>query len=292
MSRLQRPTSASGRRTLTLTLLWLVIAVSVAGFAAAGMMMTSPAPDAYALCKGSAQKAVATTTILIDATDTYSEDQRRRLQATIKDEAERLPVGGRLILLALNPDVPWEPTELAALCNPGKAEEANPFFVTRSKIEKRWQTEFGEPVARALTQAMDRPPAERSPIIISLAAVMARADFDTRAAKRRLVIVSDLLEHTRAGYSQLRGGNLWALYQASSLPRSVQLDLRHVDVAVDYLKRGDFASVQGTAHIAFWQRLFEVAGARNAAFLGLAPEPLPPAPPIPPKANLQHTPRR
>jgi len=258
------------KRSITLIAIWVVIATAVGGFAAAAILTSNRHADAYALCQSSGLKAAATTMVMVDATDAFTEDQRRRLKSTVEVERERLPEGGRLIIVSLNPDAAWEPTELVSVCNPGKGETANPLLVTRSKVEKRWQSVYGDPIDKAVQQSVDRGASERSPIIITLAALLARADFDTRVAGRRLVIISDLLEHEKGIYSQLRGGDFWGAYQASPLPKSARLDLRNVSVAIDYLQRGKFAGIQGPRHQAFWERLLKEAGANEVTFLGMS----------------------
>lgn len=266
----------SSKRFITLAALWGVIGIGVAGFGAAAYMAANRPVGAFALCESSGLKAAATTAIMVDATDAFTDDQRHRLKSTIEEERDRLPEGGRLIIVSLNPDAAWEPAELVSVCNPGKGENANPLLVTRSKVEKRWQAAYGDPIDKAIQQSMDRGASERSPIIITLAALLARADFDNRVAVRRLVIISDLLEHEKGAYSQLRGGDFWGAYLASSLPKSARLDLRGVGVAIDYLQRGKFAGIQGPRHQAFWQRLFSEAGAREVTFLGMAAAPVTP----------------
>ncbi len=262
--------ATSAQRSITLIGIWAVIATAVGGFAAAAILTGNRQADAYALCQSSGLKAAATTMIMVDATDAFTEYQRRRLKLTVETERERLPEGGRLILVSLNPDAAWEPTELVSVCNPGKGETANPLLVTRSKVEKRWQSAYGDPIDKAVQQSVDRGASERSPIIITVAALLARADFDTRVPARRLVIISDLLEHEKGSYSQLRGGDFWGGYQASTLPKSARLDLRGINVAIDYLQRGKFAGIQGPRHQAFWERLLKEAGASEVTFLGMS----------------------
>lgn len=263
-------TKPARKRGFTLAGLWLVIALTVGGFAAAAITAANRPLDASILCQQSALQAVATTAVIVDATDSFTDYQRRRLKTTVDAERDRLPIGGRLIVLGLNPEKPWEPIEFASVCNPGKAEDANAFFVTKSKIAKRWQTQVADPIDRAIAQSIERPYSERSPIIITIAATLARADFDNRVASRRLILVSDLLEHDKAGYSQLRGGDFWSQYQASTLPRTARLDLQGVSIAVDYLQRGTFAGIQGPRHQTFWQRLLTEAGASDLRFLGIS----------------------
>lgn len=266
----------TSKRFITLAALWGIIGIGVAGFGAAAYMAANRPVGAFASCESSGLKAAATTAIMVDATDAFTDDQRHRLKSTIEGERDRLPEGGRLIIVSLNPVAAWEPAELVSVCNPGKGENANPLLVTRSKVEKRWQAAYGEPIDKAVQQSMDRGVSERSPIIITVAAVLARADFDNRVVARRLVIISDLLEHEKGGYSQLRGGDFWSAYQTSSLPKNARLNLRGVSVAVDYLQRGKFAGIQGPRHQAFWQRLFSEAGASEVTFLGMATAPVTP----------------
>lgn len=274
--RAPRHITRTGKRLFTLVSLWAVIVMGVAGFAAAAFMTANRPPDAYAVCQSSGLKAAATTLIMVDATDTFTQDQQRRIQSTVDYERERLPEGGRLIIVSLNPDAPWEPAELVSVCNPGKGESANPLLVTRSKVEQRWQSLYADPIDKAVQKSLAIATSERSPIIITLASLLARADFDARVVSRRLVVISDLLEHEKGVYSQLRGGDFWNAYQVSPLPKTARLDLHGVSVAIDYLQRGKFASVQGPRHQSFWQRLLKEAGASDVNFLGIAPAIAPP----------------
>lgn len=201
-------TQTSGtKRIIMLTSMWGMIVAAVGGFAAAAIFNGNRGADAYTLCKSSSLKAAATTAIVVDATDAFTEDQKQRFKTTVEAERERLPEGGRLIIVGLNPQTPWEPAELVSVCNPGKAEYSNPLLVTRSKVEKRWQDVYGDPIDKAVLQSIDRGTSERSPIIITIAALLTRSDFDTRVSGRRLVLISDLLEHEKGVYSQLRGGD-------------------------------------------------------------------------------------
>jgi hypothetical protein len=252
--------------------LWAFIIASLGGFGAAAYMMATRAPDAYAQCQSSPLQAVASTAAIVDATDALTETQRSRVRTTIEGERDRLPQGGRLIILSLNPAAPWEPIELVSICNPGTAADANPLFATRSRIEARWRTAYADPIEKAIARAIEGPTSTNSPIVATIAATLTRPDFDARVPQqRRMVLVSDLLEHDKAGYSQLKGGDFWNAYRASTLPQKAKLDLRGVSVAIDYLLRGQYAAVQGPKHQEFWQRLLTEAGAAEVSFIGQHP---------------------
>lgn len=271
----RRPSGAG--RILKLAGLWLVILGAGGGLAAAGIIAMNRPPDPVALCRQG--RVVSSTLVLIDATDALTEIQRRRLRATVEAERDRLPRAGKLTLLVLNPADPAQPAEQVSVCNPGRAADADPLFNTGSRIDREWREAFGGPIESALAGAAAAAPAAASPIIATIAGALTRPDFDARVRERRLVVVSDLLEHSKGGYSQLAGGNFWKAYAGSALARESALDLHGVTVAVDYLIRPRYAAIQGEAHRRFWTRLFEDAGATATAFIGMrAAEPDDPSP--------------
>jgi hypothetical protein len=153
------------------------------------------------------------------------------------------------------------------VCNPGTAAGESQIFVTLSRVEKKWREKYADPIDDAIAKAGDGPSSPNSPIIMSVAAILTRPDFDARVRQRRLVLISDLLEHEK-GYSQLKGGEFWRMYRASPLPHTARLDLRGMAVAIDYLARSQYAAIQGPKHQEFWRRLFSEAGAVEVSFIG------------------------
>jgi hypothetical protein len=269
--------AAGGGRTAKLIVLWLVIAAVVGGFGASAFTLLNRPPDAVALCEQGSHIA-ASTIVLVDTTDALTEIHRRRVRAAIEAERDALPRGGKLSVVTMNEADPSQPVEIVSACNPGKSGDANPLFVTVSQVDKHWAAAFGEPVEAAIARASEAPAAGSSPLIATAAALLTRPDFDARVPQRRLVVVSDMLEHQKGGYSQLGGGDFWKGYANSSLSRLVALDLRGVAVAIDYLARPNYAGVQGAQHRRFWQRLFTEAGAVEVMFIGMPPAEAAPAP--------------
>lgn len=259
-------------RVLRLALIWLVILCTGGGLAAAALSSLRQPADVVAMCR---QGRIDTSTlIVIDTTDALTDIQQRRLHVTVEAERDGLARGGRLTVLMLNPKNAAAPIELTSLCNPGRAADADPLFRTKSRIDKEWQESFAAPIDAALTRIGEMPSGPASPIIATIAAALTRPDFDTRVPTRRMIVISDLLEHNKGGYSQLGGGNFWKAYAASALGHTVKLDLHGATVAIDYLVRPSFAAVQGDAHRQFWVRLFVEAGARETTFIGIrAPDP-------------------
>jgi len=273
MSNLQQ--RSDRRRRAILVALWTAIIGGSAG--AAGMVYLSKDPelDPVSLCNRDALLE-ASSMVVVDTTDALNDVQRRRLKVTIEAERDAAPIGSKLTIVAINPKMPQEPIQLASVCNPGNAASVNPFFATRSRAENRWRETFEKPIDDAIAAAAAGNSAATSPIIQTIAEVLARPDFDARVAKRRLVLISDILQHQKLGYSQLMHGDLWKAYQHSTLAREVTLDLRGVAVAIDYLPRPQYRAFQGASHRAFWKRLLTEAGATEVNFIGMhepAPSP-------------------
>lgn len=266
----QHDAGAGGARLAKLAAIWLVISAMLAGFGAAAFTMLSRPPDAAVLCEAGSEIAVSSV-VLVDTTDALTEIQQRRVRTTIEAERDRLVRGGKLSILAINAEEPEQPFELFSACNPGRAADENPLFVTTSAVDKRWIEKFAGPIERAIKEVTSAAGAESSPIIVSIAAVMTRPDFDARVPERRLLILSDMLQHEPNGYTQLGGGDIWKTFSQSDLAQRASLDLRGVTVAIDYLMREKYARVQGEKHRAFWQRLFVEAGATSVSFIGRMP---------------------
>ncbi len=266
-SRLRTARGVGRGRVIRLFALWGFILASAGGLGMAAMTMIGRPPDPVALCRKGGPVA-ASTVVLVDTTDALSDIQRRRLETTIAAERDRLSSGGRLSVLAISALSPDEPVEIASLCDPGNASDVNPLFQTESRAQARFADEFDKPLAQAIDQAARGSVADRSPIIESMSGTLNRPDFDTRTINRRLVVISDMLEYRKGGYSQLKGGDLWRGYVASGLCERALLDLRGVSVAIDYLARPAYAGAQGEAHRSFWRRLLTEAGAADVTFVG------------------------
>jgi len=266
-ARSRRNSHSSSARGLKLAAMWAVIASGLGGFGAAAVFLATRAPDAYALCRQGAVPA-ASTIVIVDPSDELTRTHRNRVSVTIRNERDRLPPGGRFSILTLAPPGSSEPIEVLSVCNPGSPADANPWWETTAKIEKRWKAEYVDPIDGAILRVGSTNPTPVSRLIASVAGALTRPDFDSRVAERRLVIISDMMENEKGIYSQLRGGDFWKAYSASPFPRRVTLNLTGVAVEIDYLTRQQYAGIQGEAHRDFWRRLFSEAGAERVDFIG------------------------
>src|SRR5262249_20731981 len=140
--------------------------------------------------------------IIADTTDALTSNQLRQLKVAIMRARDDLPVYSKLTLLFLDAGAPYEPREIFSMCNPGSSANSNPLFATASHLDKRWKDSFGQPLDDTIAWLKSAPTAEASPIMETIAAATQRPDFDSRIPKRKLIVVSDLLQHHAGGYTQ------------------------------------------------------------------------------------------
>lgn len=234
----------------------------LAALAAAGIALRPPPTDAETLCRTDAPVA-AHTVILIDATDRLEPRHRRRLNALVLQEQQRLARYDKLTIAALRADRPQEPRLLFSLCNPGDGRSANPLFQNSVRAQEKWQSAFGDALERAVRRAGGGRGANASPILAGLRAAAADPDFGSEIPARRLVLVSDLLEYEPGGFSLYVESADFAAWRAQST--SGPADLVDVSVRVTTLDRPDDAAAQARARI-FWEHYFDASGAAEVRF--------------------------
>lgn len=81
------------------------------------------------------------------------------------------------------------------------------------------------------------------------------------AAPRRLIVVSDMMQHSKE-YSQYRGTDGEVFFHGPLFDK-VATDLTGIDVRVLYIRRVSGASRQPAGHEQFWANYFNRLGART-----------------------------
>lgn len=212
--------------------------------------------------------APAHTVLLLDATDALDAGQASRLMDAAQAEAKALPRRGRLTLLLVKANSPWEPEEVLSICNPGRGSEANPILETDRVLEREWKRAFWQPLQTAAAQLTQLPPTDESPILQSLAAVAGRRDFSPTSPGRKLVYVGDGLHYTAGSYSHYDGGDLQAGYRKSGIVAELDADFTGARIEIEYLRRPVAPGIQGASHRAFWRWWFTEHNASSVTFRG------------------------
>ena len=209
------------------------------------------------------------TVVLLDATEGLSEAQLVGLTNQLEQVVRDSLIYERFTVYVLRDD-PERFQSRLVVCNPGDGQNLDPNTNNIKRLLKNWQTSFRGPVIRSLQELSEVAPANSSPIMEMLKFVSLRTFSRSAAADKRLILVSDMVEHTDS-YSQYRNTNL-DFEKLSQTPyfREMRPALTGVMIDLLYIERPALAQLQGSDHITkFWQPLVRRAGGqiRNINYL-------------------------
>ncbi len=258
---MNRRRSANGRNALGIVLIILALA-TLGGLASAALFLRPPPTEASTLCRMD-QPLAAHTIVLVDSTDRLESRHRRKLRAVLAQERARLGQYDRLTIMRINVRRPQEPSILFSQCLPRPPEQANPLFQNARMVQATWDEEFAQALESALRSAGSGGPQRASPIIAALRAVAADPEFGVEIPRRRLVLVSDLLEHNPQGFSLYVPDANYSAWVAST-PNGPP-DFARVDLRVVPIDRPDNATQQAQAIEAFWPAFFDAADVQSVS---------------------------
>lgn len=210
--------------------------------------------------------APAHTLLLVDTTDPATVTEAQRLVQTADTAAADLPRYGRMTVMLVRPEAPWEPQQIVSLCSPGRGSAVNPLTETPELVEAAWRRDFVARLRTAAERLTTLPKSEESPLLQSAAAVAGRRDFAPGQPRRTLIFFTDGLQHAIGGYSHYTAADPKAAYQHSPLASELDPDFGGATVEIEYLRRPGGALYQGVRHKAFWRWWFTSHGARAVRF--------------------------
>ncbi len=153
-------------------------------------------------------------------------------------------------------------------CLPLPPERTNPLFQNARMTQQQWDEEFQHALDGALRSAQSGGRGATSPILAALRAIAADPDYDPSIPHRRLVVVSDMLEHDPNGFSLYVSGANYASWRTQT--HAEPADFSGVDLRVVPLDRPDDAQNQLDALTNFWPAYFDAA---NVAHVSIDPQP-------------------
>lgn len=233
-----------------------MVSGTIALFATAAFMQP-PTLDEATGCRLD-RKDPAHTVLLIDQSDPFAENDLGWVTDLLEAEARALPRHGRLTVIVPDAARPHEPDVRFSACTPGSAADANPVFQNPAMIEAAWTNDFHAPLKTEVTAVLRDKSAPESPLMETLYAVADRADFQPARKNRRIVIVSDLMQHS-ADFSFYRSGADWDAFGTTRLAATLP-DMDGVTVAARVVPRQEYDLPLSEVK-AFWRDWFGAAGA-------------------------------
>ncbi|MEM9739282.1 MAG: hypothetical protein AAF829_05385 [Pseudomonadota bacterium] len=231
---------------------------SVFGLFAIAAFAAPPATLAYSGCRID-RKDPAHTVVLIDQSDPFSPVDIDWVRQLVDEEARSLPKYGRLTVMMPNAARPFDPRVLHMACSSGSPDRANPILSNPRMVADAFQKGFHGPLLEDLDRALEDTRQPSSPLSEALYSIADRADFQSSMRNRRLVVVSDLMQHSD-GFSFYRRGADYGAFMDSDLAQDLPR-LSGVNVVARIVPRQLYDLPMGEVK-AFWRAYFREAGAR------------------------------
>lgn len=204
------------------------------------------------------RKDPAHTILVIDQSDPFNPNDLDWVYEFVDAEARALPRFGKLSVLTPNAASPYEPKVIYVGCTPGSASDANPITQNPKMIEAAWENEFYKPLIAEVELAMTDTRQPSSPLAESVYAISDRADFQHGRDKRRIVLVSDLMQHS-ADFSFYKVGADYDAFLDTPLAETFP-NMDNVEVVARIVPRQMYDLPMGEVK-AFWRAYFAQAGA-------------------------------
>ena len=208
----------------------------------------------------------ARTVVLVDATDSLRQSQQKAVIGWMQALPRRLDMHELVSVFVLSEENLNLAKPEIELCYPGDESRANRLVENPRRMQQRFEKKFQGPMAAAIERLAMTSPQRTSPIHEMLQVVALYPNFDA-TKKRRLIVVSDMIQHAPPAYSQYSDGMDFFGWKDSAHGRDVPgYALSGVDVTILYLKRREEHAkrVQKRAHIEFWKEYFSELGASVA----------------------------
>lgn len=234
---------------------------SVFGLFAVAAFSAPPAVVAETNCRID-RKDPAHTIVLIDQSDPFGENDIAWVHDLIDAEARALPRNGRLTVVMPNATVPHAPKQLHSACSTGSPDRANPILSNPQMVADTWRELFYLPLEASVEAALKDTRQPASPLMEALYAVADRPDFKAAQQGRRLILVSDLMQHSD-GFSFYRMGADLVAFEETRLAGEVP-SFAGVDVVARIVPRQEY-DLPMTEVRAFWSIWFSQAGAEFGA---------------------------
>jgi hypothetical protein len=208
------------------------------------------------------------TAVLLDLTDAISATTLQDLKNRFQDLVPTIPEGGLLAIYGLT-EHPGELIRLFDACNPGDGSNVDPITSNPKLARQRWEEGYHRPFDRFMSDLGTHGPAARSPIMAGIQQIKLTL-FDSQQARnidKRLVVVSDMIEHTDV-YSQYKSGFGYDAFERSRARDMFRTSLKDVPVTVLFIPRLKLAS-DPADRADFWAKWFQVSGAADVKIVRL-----------------------
>lgn len=214
--------------------------------------------DEVTLCH--AGGPVNVTSILLDLTDPLNGTQQARLKTIIENEIASSSTDTMIALGVVSED-PQRWGALFAKCKPATGDAANSLYENPTLITARYKREFLTPIREKMETSLQGEVEGQSPIMEALQSLIASTpDFIRARGQRKIVIVSDMLQHSDYLSFYRRQG--WDYFVNKEGEQRLADNLSGVVVEILRIPRSGGNVPSQDIVEGFWTRYFDRQGSR------------------------------
>jgi hypothetical protein len=208
------------------------------------------------------------TVIVIDHTDSINPTQKASLERRLWDVASDVEKNGSIRFYSVDANEHKILNADFEMCNPGSEKDLNDWDGNKRLARKRYEKLFSGIVKEKMNGILSADTASRSPIMKSVQAAVVNSFIgsENRAVKKRLVLVSDLLEHS-SDFSLYGNTPDFETFRKDNYWPSVRADMKDVEVTIFWLNRKGSEKFQKPQLKTFWQMYFIEQGASEVRFI-------------------------
>ncbi len=234
-----------------------VVLIIVLGFSAYQMNQKVIKRDSTSMCRVD-NKIARETALVIDATDSFSNSQALLVKKELESLLENALTDERFTLYVLGKEIDDNPDRFT-VCNPGDGRDKSELTSNKRRLRQKWEELFFGRIVDAVDELTGEHHSNQSPILEMMKLVSIKSMYKSKAEEKRIVIISDMLQHTRR-YSHYKTTPDFFNFNATPYSIEQKPQLSDVDVEILYLIRGKDILRQNRGHISFWEQHVSTAG--------------------------------
>lgn len=216
--------------------------------------------DEVTLCLHAGKRTRNVTVVLLDLTDPLNATQQARLKTIMANEVSDSSIDTMIALgvVSENPDN-WGAR--FARCKPASGEDASVFYENPAIIAKRYSREFTDPIKKMLDDMLTGESENQSPIMEALQSLISETpDFTRASGQRKIVIVSDMLQHSdNLSFYRSQG---WDYFTRKNGEQRLAGNLSGVTIKIFRIPRSGGKTPSAEITDEFWTRYFDRQGSR------------------------------
>jgi hypothetical protein len=202
------------------------------------------------------------TAVMIDLTDPLDPIQGAALRNALLKVRDTVPRFGRLEIYPLAATTDRTIAPVFSACSPGKGSDVSSRLYGNPELaDKIWHRTFGDKIDQIIGGLQKLPAQDNSPILEGIQSVTVTA-FGTPIARdaeeKRLVIVSDMIQHT-GEYSFYQGAPKFSAFKGTEYFLRVKPEMRGAKADIFLIVRATKRNVQQPPLYQFWVDYFEAS---------------------------------